>query len=127
MAYRTAKRHRRVQGHRVGSSEPPPTAAAVAVGGSACCAVGTAPATAASVATWDRLAQCESGGNWHINTGNGYYGGLQFDTSTWLSYGGAAYAPRADLATRTSRSPSPRRCCTARAGAPGRPARRSWA
>ncbi|WP_375480812.1 transglycosylase family protein [uncultured Jatrophihabitans sp.] len=49
---------------------------------------------------WDAVAQCESGGNWHINTGNGYYGGLQFDSSTWLANGGGAYAPRADLATR---------------------------
>jgi hypothetical protein len=37
---------------------------------------------------WDRLAQCESGGNWHINTGNGYYGGLQFNLGTWHAYGG---------------------------------------
>ena len=49
---------------------------------------------------WDRIAACESGGNWHINTGNGYYGGLQFSSSTWLGYGGGAYASRADLATR---------------------------
>jgi uncharacterized protein YabE (DUF348 family) len=49
---------------------------------------------------WDALAQCESGGNWHINTGNGFYGGVQFDSGTWLSNGGGAYAPRADLATR---------------------------
>jgi hypothetical protein len=40
---------------------------------------------------WDALAQCESGGNWAINTGNGYYGGLQFSLSTWQSYGGAGY------------------------------------
>jgi hypothetical protein len=39
-------------------------------------------------AVWDRLAECESGGNWHINTGNGYYGGLQFSLGTWHSYGG---------------------------------------
>ena len=45
-------------------------------------------AQAASGSTWDRLAQCESGGNWHINTGNGYYGGLQFNLGTWHSYGG---------------------------------------
>ena len=51
-------------------------------------------------AMWDRIAQCESGGNWSINTGNGYYGGLQFLTSTWLASGGGAYAPRADLASR---------------------------
>jgi multidrug efflux pump subunit AcrA (membrane-fusion protein) len=50
---------------------------------------------------WDAVAQCESGGNWSINTGNGYYGGLQFSASTWLAYGGGSYAPRADLATRS--------------------------
>ena len=49
---------------------------------------------------WDRIARCESGGNWATNTGNGYYGGLQFLTSTWLSAGGGQYAPRADLASR---------------------------
>lgn len=49
---------------------------------------------------WDAVAQCESSGNWHINTGNGFYGGLQFDYTTWLSNGGGAYAQRADLATR---------------------------
>jgi uncharacterized protein YabE (DUF348 family) len=49
---------------------------------------------------WDRVAQCESGGNWSINTGNGYYGGLQFSYSTWLAYGGDDFASRADLASR---------------------------
>ena len=49
---------------------------------------------------WDRIAQCESGGNWSINTGNGYYGGLQFDYNSWLANGGADFAPRADLASR---------------------------
>ena len=49
---------------------------------------------------WDRIAACESGGNWSINTGNGYYGGLQFTQSTWDAYGGQAYAARADLASR---------------------------
>jgi hypothetical protein len=57
-------------------------------------------ATAASVATWDKVAQCESSGNWSANTGNGFYGGLQFTASTWQAYGGTAYAPRADLATK---------------------------
>jgi uncharacterized protein YabE (DUF348 family) len=52
-------------------------------------------------AIWDEIAQCESGGDWSINTGNGYYGGLQFNSSTWLSNGGGAYAPRADLATKS--------------------------
>ena len=48
-----------------------------------------APANAASVSTWDRVADCESSGNWSINTGNGYYGGLQFSLSTWRAYGGS--------------------------------------
>ena len=49
---------------------------------------------------WDGVAQCESSGNWSINTGNGYYGGLQFSQSTWVAYGGLAYASRADLASK---------------------------
>jgi len=57
-------------------------------------------ADAATSRTWDRLASCESGGNWHINTGNGYYGGLQFSAPTWRGFGGANFASRADLATR---------------------------
>jgi LysM repeat protein len=48
---------------------------------------------------WSGVAQCESGGNWQINTGNGFYGGLQFTQSTWDAYGGQAYASRADLAS----------------------------
>ncbi len=51
-------------------------------------------------AQWDALAQCESTGNWAINTGNGFYGGVQFDQNTWERQGGLRYAPRADLATR---------------------------
>jgi hypothetical protein len=50
---------------------------------------------------WDRVAQCESGGHWNINTGNGYYGGLQFSLGTWQSYGGNAYAGTANHATRS--------------------------
>ncbi|MFG3656142.1 transglycosylase family protein [Streptomyces sp. NPDC047706] len=57
-------------------------------------------ATAADGGVWDRIAQCESGGDWHINTGNGYYGGLQFSAGTWRAYGGTAYAPTADQASR---------------------------
>ncbi len=49
---------------------------------------------------WDRIAACESGQNWHINTGNGYYGGLQFNMQAWLGSGGADFAARADLASR---------------------------
>jgi resuscitation-promoting factor RpfB len=61
----------------------------------------SAPGSTANAAMWDRIAQCESGGNWAINTGNGYYGGLQFDSGTWLANGGGTYAARADLASRT--------------------------
>ena len=63
-------------------------------------AVTTSPAEAASGRTWDRLARCESGGRWHINTGNGYYGGLQFSASTWRGYGGRKFAQQAHRATR---------------------------
>ncbi|MFI0896011.1 transglycosylase family protein [Streptomyces sp. NPDC020983] len=62
--------------------------------------IGATSSSAASVATWDAVAQCESGGNWHINTGNGYYGGLQFSQSSWEAAGGLKYAQRADLATK---------------------------
>lgn len=51
-------------------------------------------------AAWDRIANCESHNNWSINTGNGFYGGVQFDLGTWAANGGLRYAPRADLATR---------------------------
>jgi LysM repeat protein len=52
-------------------------------------ALSAAPANAASLETWDAIAQCESSGNWAIDTGNGYYGGLQFSLSTWQGYGGS--------------------------------------
>lgn len=71
----------------------------VALGVAAAVMVGATTASASSV-NWDAIAKCESGNNWSINTGNGYYGGLQFDKGTWLSNGGGKYAPRADLATR---------------------------
>jgi uncharacterized protein YabE (DUF348 family) len=51
-------------------------------------------------AQWDALSRCEAGGNWAINTGNGFYGGVQFDQNTWERSGGLRYAARADLATR---------------------------
>ncbi|WP_028803897.1 transglycosylase family protein [Streptomyces sp. 142MFCol3.1] len=57
-------------------------------------------ASAATASEWDAVAQCESGGNWAINTGNGYYGGLQFSASTWAAYGGTAYAGTADKASK---------------------------
>ena len=50
---------------------------------------------------WDLIAQCESGGNWGANTGNGYYGGLQFSPRTWHSFGGGAYAGTANHASRS--------------------------
>lgn len=64
-------------------------------------ALGTKPRSNPGGLHWDAMASCESGGNWHINTGNGFYGGVQFDYGTWLSNGGGKYAPRADLASRS--------------------------
>ncbi|MEU8977420.1 transglycosylase family protein [Streptomyces sp. NPDC048309] len=58
-------------------------------------------ASAATSSEWDAVAQCESGGNWSINTGNGFYGGLQFSASTWAAYGGSAYASTADQASKS--------------------------
>jgi resuscitation-promoting factor RpfA len=74
---------------------------AVVLAGAAGLTVGIliGPAQAATH-NWDGVAQCESSGNWHINTGNGYYGGLQFSQSTWAGYGGLSYASRADLASK---------------------------
>jgi hypothetical protein len=59
-----------------------------------------APADAVTTRTWDRLAQCESSGRWHINTGNGYYGGLQISRSTWRGFGGARYASLPNRASK---------------------------
>jgi nucleoid-associated protein YgaU len=61
---------------------------------------GAAPAEAATTTVWDRVAKCESGGNWKINTGNGYSGGLQFAAGTWKGYGGGTYASQANRATK---------------------------
>ncbi|MER6454844.1 transglycosylase family protein [Streptomyces sp900105245] len=90
----------------------------------------TGNAAAADNGVWDRIAQCESGGNWHINTGNGYYGGLQFSAGTWRAYGGSAYAPTADQASRSAQIAVATKVqqaqgwgawpvCSARAGASG--------
>jgi resuscitation-promoting factor RpfA len=57
-------------------------------------------AAAATDGEWDQVARCESGGNWGINTGNGYHGGVQFSAATWSSHGGGQYAPSAELATK---------------------------
>ncbi|GAA1426323.1 hypothetical protein GCM10009616_00560 [Microlunatus lacustris] len=59
----------------------------------------TPPASAAST-VWDKVARCESGGNWKINTGNGYHGGLQFSGRTWKGFGGGKYASRANQASK---------------------------
>jgi uncharacterized protein YabE (DUF348 family) len=61
---------------------------------------GTTVPPVSNGAAWDALAACEAGGNWAINTGNGFYGGVQFNQNTWERHGGLRYAPRADLATR---------------------------
>ncbi|CAM5317424.1 hypothetical protein SFUMM280S_10801 [Streptomyces fumanus] len=65
-------------------------------------------ASAATESEWDAVAQCESGGNWSINTGNGYYGGLQFSASTWAAYGGTQYASTADQASQGPADPGRR-------------------
>ena len=74
------------------------TLAAVSIAGvalSASAANAAIPSASAPASTWDSLAQCESGGNWGINTGNGYAGGLQFSPSTWAAYGGTGSAANA--------------------------------
>lgn len=79
------------------------TVAKVAVTGAIIGTAGVAYAGTANAAPdsdWDQLAQCESGGNWAINTGNGFQGGLQFSPSTWSGYGGGQFAPSANQATR---------------------------
>ncbi|MEG3627984.1 transglycosylase family protein [Streptomyces poriticola] len=90
-------RHRRYQPNRINRASLTVTAGGA---GMALPLVGTGTAHAAGTDTWDRVAECESTGDWDINTGNGYYGGLQFAQSTWEEFGGTQYAPRADLATR---------------------------
>lgn len=90
-------RHRRYQPSRINNASL--TAAAGGVG-IALPLVAGGTAGAAPVDVWEKVAACESTNNWKINTGNGYYGGLQFRQSTWQAYGGQAYAPRADLASK---------------------------
>ncbi|MGW0085292.1 transglycosylase family protein [Streptomyces sp. NPDC003393] len=90
-------RHRRYQPNRINRASLTVTAGGA---GMALPLVGAGAAHAADASTWNKVAACESSGNWSVNTGNGYYGGLQFTGSTWEAYGGTRYAPRADLATR---------------------------
>ncbi|MEU2714230.1 transglycosylase family protein [Streptomyces sp. NPDC007205] len=91
-------RHRRTAPSRLLSS----LCTALTIGGFGIVLPLLAPGTgeAASGTVWDRVAGCESSGDWSSNTGNGNYGGLQFTQPTWVAYGGTAYAPRADLASR---------------------------
>ena len=88
-------RHRKPTNHtRTLGLATAPLVAAIPLIAAAALGLGEPPAPGT------RLASCESGGNWHINTGNGYYGGLQFADGTWDGNGGGKYASRADLATR---------------------------
>lgn len=75
-------------------------AAGVTGAGIALPLIGATGAQAADVSTWDRVAECESGGVWDANSGNGYYGGLQMTLEMWHQHGGANFAERPDLATR---------------------------
>lgn len=74
--------------------------AVVLLGGAVIPLASAAGAHAASTETWDQVAQCESTGDWHIDTGNGFFGGLQFTPATWAEFGGTQYAASADQATR---------------------------
>ncbi|MGW6903257.1 transglycosylase family protein [Streptomyces sp. NPDC054940] len=90
-------RHRRYQPNRINRASLTVTAGGA---GMALPLIGTGVAQAADLDTWNKVAACESTSRWHVNTGNGYYGGLQFAQSTWEAYGGPRYAARADLATK---------------------------
>jgi len=91
---------------------------------------GAAPADAAPTSTWDKIAACESGGNWHINTGNGYYGGLQFSMGTWRAHGGSGNPASASKSTQIriaekvldSQGWGAWPACSSRLGLHGRPA-----
>lgn len=90
-------RHRRYQPNRINRASLTVTAGGAGI---ALPLIGTGTAQAADVSTWNKVAACESTSRWDVNTGNGYYGGLQFAQSTWEAYGGTRYAARADLATK---------------------------
>lgn len=81
-------------------SAPPANAGSGVNAGTAPNQSAPADPAAVSVADWDKIAEHESGGNWAINTGNGYFGGLQFNPGTWTGAGGGQYAPTADKATK---------------------------
>jgi resuscitation-promoting factor RpfA len=73
---------------------------AALIGAAAISGIAMTGSATAATHNWDAVAQCESSGRWDLNTGNGFYGGLQFTQGTWAGYGGTSYADRADLATR---------------------------
>jgi uncharacterized protein YabE (DUF348 family) len=106
---------------KVGSKQKPVVvtpAPTVSVAPTTSAPTSAAAPTDSSGRNWDAVANCESGGNWAINTGNGFYGGLQFDYGTWLSNGGGAYAPRADLASRAQQIAIANRVADARGSSP---------
>jgi cell wall-associated NlpC family hydrolase/LysM repeat protein len=118
-------KHRKIKGAR--TKRALATTGVTALVGTGLSAIGAGTAEAAPVNTWDAVAKCESGNNWKINTGNGYYGGLQFSASTWRAYGGTRYASRADRASKAqqiqtaekvlaSQGPGAWPVCSARAG-----------
>ncbi|MET9653467.1 MULTISPECIES: transglycosylase family protein [unclassified Streptomyces] len=90
-------RHRRQQPSRINRASLTVTAGGAGI---ALPLMGAGSAQAASLDVWEKVAACESSSNWRINTGNGYFGGLQFSQATWERYGGTHYAPRADLASK---------------------------
>ncbi|QEU90074.1 transglycosylase family protein [Streptomyces kanamyceticus] len=117
-------RHRRYQPNRINRASLTVTAGGA---GMALPLTVAGTAGAADVDTWNKVAACESTSNWSINTGNGFYGGLQFTQSTWEAYGGTAYASRADRATKAqqiavaekvlgAQGPGAWPVCSARAG-----------
>jgi len=125
-------RHAQKRGrHRKPSNAGRLTAAgAIGAGTIAAAILSPAAAHAATSIQWERVANCESGDRWHIDTGNGYYGGLQFSASTWTSFDVDNYASRADLATKAQQMDVANRVlkrqgwhawpvCSQYAGAPG--------
>ncbi|MDQ1603641.1 MAG: hypothetical protein QOE01_1486, partial [Actinomycetota bacterium] len=122
MAQRAGGRHRRARSHSrhrrphnrtrtIGLATAPLFAAIPVITSSSL-------AHAATMTTWDRLANCESSGRWHINTGNGFYGGVQFTDGTWDDYRHGQFAGRADLATKTEQVIVAERLLDARGWAP---------
>ncbi len=117
MPYRARHRNSRSSGPALRRASGVVAGGAIAVG-----ALGmSAPmAQAYDASVWDRVAACESGGNWSINTGNGFYGGLQFYQPTWRGYGGQTYAAYPHQASKAEQIAIARRVLFAQVPAPGR-------